>query len=43
MAAAVEPIVDPSAKSFSEDDLQLREFTGTGSRYIADYRTAIAA
>jgi hypothetical protein len=43
MAAAVENIVDFSAKSFSEEDLQLREFTGTGSRYIADYRTAIAA
>ena len=43
MAAAVEPVIDLSAKSFSEEDLQLREFTGTGSRYIADYRTAIAA
>ncbi|MGH9173133.1 MAG: hypothetical protein ACRD1H_02180, partial [Vicinamibacterales bacterium] len=43
MTVPVEPIVDLSAKVFSAEDLQLREFTGTGSRYIADYRTAIAA
>ena len=43
MNAPVEKIVDMSARVFSEEDLQLREFTGTGSRYLADYSTAIAA
>ena len=43
MNAPVEKIVDVSPRLFSEEDLQLREFTGTGSRYLADYSTAIAA
>ena len=41
--APIEKIIDSSPRMFSEDDLQLREFTGTGSRYLADYTTAIAA
>lgn len=43
MSAQVERIVDLSPKAFSDDDLQLREFTGTGSRYITDLRPAVAA
>ena len=42
-AAPVERIIDPSVRIFSEDDLQFREFTGTGSRQIASYTTAVAA
>ena len=42
-AAPVERIIDPSVRLFSEDDLQFREFTGTGSRQIANYTTAAAA
>ena len=41
--AAVEKIVDTSGRSFSDDDLQLREFTGTSARTIETYRTDIAA
>lgn len=43
MTAPVERIVDPFPKLFAEDDLQLREFTGTGSRYLASYTAEIAA
>jgi hypothetical protein len=42
-AAPVERIIDPSVRLFSEEDLQFREFTGTGSRQIANYTTAAAA
>jgi hypothetical protein len=43
MNARIEKIVDTSGRLFSEEDLQLREFTGTGSRYLADYSSAVAA
>lgn len=39
-AAQVERVIDTSAKSFTEADLQMREFTGTTSRHIDD---AVAA
>jgi hypothetical protein len=42
-AAPVERIVDPSIPVFTSDDLQLREFLGTGSRQIASYQAAVAA
>jgi hypothetical protein len=42
-AAPVERIIDPSVRLFSEEDLQFREFTGTGSRQIANYTTTAAA
>jgi len=43
-SAPVERIVDPVASTvFSEDDLQLREFNGTGSRLVASYTIAAAA
>lgn len=43
MAAPVEKIVDQSGKVFSSEDMQIREFTGTGSRAVASYRAPIAA
>jgi hypothetical protein len=39
-AAQVERVIDTSAKSFTEADLQMREFTGTTARHIED---AVAA
>ncbi len=42
-SAPVERIIDPSARRFSEEDLQLREFTGHTSRLVADYSIASAA
>ena len=41
--ALVERVLDASTKVFTERDLQLREFTGTTSRYIHEYTDAIAA
>jgi hypothetical protein len=42
-SAPVERIADPSLRLFTEEDLQFREFTGTGSRQIASYTTTAAA
>jgi hypothetical protein len=42
-SAPVQKIVDASGRVFSEDDLQLREFTGTGSRLLEPYTAEIAA
>jgi hypothetical protein len=43
-AAPIERVVDSAAgKIFSEDDLQLREFVGSGSRLITKYAPAVAA
>ena len=39
----VERIVDPSVRVFTEDDLQLREFTGKVSRVIETYPSVVAA
>jgi hypothetical protein len=36
-------VVDTSGKIFSENDLQLREFTGTTSRQIEHYTSDVAA
>jgi hypothetical protein len=41
--APVEPIVDFSTRLFTDDDLQLREFTGTLSRPVEHYAAAVAA
>ena len=41
--ARVERVVDTSAKMFSDQDLQLREFTGTTSRQVEQTTTAVAA
>jgi len=42
--ARIEKIVDPvTAKTFTCDDLQLREFRGSGSRVIAGFHSAVAA
>lgn len=41
--APVERIVDLSAKLFVSDDLQIREFLGSGSRLVATHTTAVAA
>ena len=38
--APVERVIDTSGKFFSEDDLQLREFTGTGSRFVEQFTPA---
>jgi hypothetical protein len=43
-AAPVEKVIDPvCAKVFTSDDLQMREFRGTGSRLVATYTSAVAA
>lgn len=43
-AATIERMIDPvPAKVFSDEDLQLREFRGSGSRLIASYTSAVAA
>jgi hypothetical protein len=42
--ARVEKVVDPvAAKVFTADDLQLRQFSGTGSRVVASLTVAAAA
>jgi hypothetical protein len=42
--APIERVVDSAAgKVFCEDDLQLREFSGSGSRLVARYSPAVAA
>jgi hypothetical protein len=41
--APVERVVDASARTFHEADLQLREFTGTTARQIDPYTPAVAA
>jgi hypothetical protein len=41
--APIERVVDTSGKIFSENDLQLREFTGTTSRQIEHYTSDVAA
>ncbi|HUE86969.1 MAG TPA: hypothetical protein VMO26_12915 [Vicinamibacterales bacterium] len=41
--APVERVIDGSARVFREDDLQLREFTGTMSRLVEHYAADVAA
>jgi hypothetical protein len=41
--APIEKIVDTSGRLFSDDDLQLREFTGTSARFLEGYTSEIAA
>jgi hypothetical protein len=41
--APVERVVDASGRLFSDDDLQLREFTGTSARVLESYAAEIAA
>jgi hypothetical protein len=41
--AAVERVIDTSAKMFSDGDLQVREFTGTTSRQVEHYTADVAA
>ena len=41
--APIERVIDTSARSFSDADLQLREFTGTTARHIDPYTPAVAA
>jgi hypothetical protein len=41
--APVEQVIDSSARMFSDDDLQLREFTGTSARFVEQYPAEIAA
>lgn len=41
--APIEKIVDMSAKLFTEEDLQLREFTGTTSRALEQYTADLVA
>jgi hypothetical protein len=42
-AAPIEKIVDTSGRVFSDDDLQMRSFDGTSSRFIEQYTAEIAA
>ena len=42
-SAPVEKIVDASGRMFADDDLQLREFTGTSARLLETYAAEIAA
>ena len=42
-AAPVEKILDTSGRMFSDDDLQMRSFDGTSSRFIEQYAAEIAA
>jgi hypothetical protein len=42
-SAPIEKIVDASGRVFTDDDLQLREFTGTASRSLEPYMPEIAA
>ena len=42
-AAPVEKIIDMSGRMFADDDLQLRSFDGTSSRFIEQYVAEIAA
>lgn len=39
----VEPVHDPSIRLFTEDDLQMREFTGRASRVVEHYPATLAA
>jgi hypothetical protein len=41
--APVERVIDTSARTFADGDLQLREFTGTTARHIDPYTPAVAA
>jgi hypothetical protein len=41
--APVERVIDASNRLFNEDDLQLREFTGTTSRLVEHYTADVAA
>ena len=41
--APLERVVDTSGRMFSDDDLQLREFTGTSARFLEGYTAEIAA
>jgi hypothetical protein len=41
--APVERVIDTSGRVFNDDDLQLREFTGTSARVLESYAAEIAA
>jgi hypothetical protein len=41
--APVEPVIDSSTRTFSERDLQLREFTGVTSRHLEHETADVAA
>ena len=41
--APVERIIDTSARTFTQDDLQVREFTGTTSKQVEPYAPDVAA